>query len=47
MDAFFVLYFYYLCTRKDISMRLRYHNLEIHLINPIHAFHKWGRSCQH
>ncbi len=32
---------------KNKDMRLRYYNLEIHQINPIHNFHKWGRSCQH
>ena len=39
--------FSYLCSAKEANMALRYHNLEIHQINPIHDFHKWGRSCQH
>lgn len=29
------------------QMILRYYNLEIHQINSIHDFHKWGCSCQH
>ncbi len=41
---------HYLCSRfltEILIMRLRYYNLEIHQINSIHDFHKWGRSCQH
>lgn len=42
----------FICTfapdfKKKLQMKLRYYNLEIHQINSIHDFHKWGRSCQH